>query len=103
MRTSGFISNRIFDVLACGTPVISDAVEGLDEVLGGAVPTYRTAAELGDLVRCTLAHPDAARARAAAGRAAVLAAHTFDHRAQSLLDLLERHGLATKRNGQTDE
>ncbi|HEX6236171.1 MAG TPA: hypothetical protein VFZ68_03205, partial [Acidimicrobiales bacterium] len=28
MRTWGFVSNRLFDVLACGTPVISDPVEG---------------------------------------------------------------------------
>ena len=93
MRDWGFVSNRIFDVLACGTPIISDAVSGIDELFHGAVPTYGTSGELGELVRGILADPEPARARAAAGRALVLAHHTFDHRARELLELVERYGL----------
>ena len=91
MRAWGFVSNRIFDVLACGTPVISDEIPEITELFGGAVPTYRTSAELGALVRDALADPEAARARAATGRAIVLANHTFDHRARQLIDLLDQH------------
>jgi glycosyltransferase involved in cell wall biosynthesis len=94
MRAWGFISNRIFDVLACGTPVVSDDVVGLRELLHDTVPTYASSAELGEHVRAALADPATARARAADGRALVLADHTFTHRARQLLDLLARHDLA---------
>jgi spore maturation protein CgeB len=82
------VSNRLYDVLACGAPVISDPVDGIAELFGGAVLEYHSPAELRELVDAVLADPDAARERAARGRAAVLAAHTFDHRAAELVDAL---------------
>jgi hypothetical protein len=85
MRAWGFVSNRIFDVLACGTPVISDRVPGIDELFAGTVPTYTSPEELRALVAEVEADPDAARARARRGRDIVLGAHTFDHRAAELL------------------
>src|SRR5690606_7746373 len=72
MRAWGFVSNRLYDVLACGVPVISDAVEGIDELFDGAVLQYRTPDELRALVDEVLADPAAARQRAERGRAAVL-------------------------------
>jgi spore maturation protein CgeB len=90
MRAWGFVSNRLFDVLACGAPVISDPVEGLDELFDGAVLEYGTPAELRDLVDRVLADPAAARARSDRGRRIVVAKHTFDHRADQLLDSLSR-------------
>jgi hypothetical protein len=97
MRAWGFVSNRIFDVLACGTPVISDHLPEIQQLLGDTVATYTTIAELADAVDAVLANPDAARERAQAGRAEVLARHTFDHRARWLLELLEDHDLDTVR------
>jgi hypothetical protein len=94
MRAWGFVSNRLFDVLACGTPVISDHVPEIDELFGGAVATYSSPADLGNQIRAALADPATAREVATGGRAIVLAQHTFDHRAHQLLSLLERHGLA---------
>jgi hypothetical protein len=91
MRAWGFVSNRLFDVLACGTPVISDAVDGVAELFDGAVPEYRDPAELRALVDEALAHPSAARDRAAKGRDIVLAHHTMDHRAAELVEALDRH------------
>jgi hypothetical protein len=93
MRSWGFVSNRVFDVLACGTPIISDDVDGLRDLFGDAVLTYHSPEELGSLVACVLDNPEHARERAARGRARVLASHTFDHRAEALLELLERHHL----------
>ncbi|HRW38508.1 MAG TPA: glycosyltransferase [Aquihabitans sp.] len=97
MRRLGFVSNRTFDVLACGTPVISDHLPELVELLGDAVPTWRRPEELGPLVAADLADPAAARARAAAGRELVLAEHTFERRAAQLLELLARHDLLPAR------
>lgn len=90
MQAWGFVSNRLFDVLACGTPVVSDPVVGIDELFDGAVATYEGPTHLRSLVDAVLADPVAARQRASAGRAAVLARHTFDHRAAELLAALSK-------------
>jgi glycosyltransferase involved in cell wall biosynthesis len=93
MRDWGFVSNRIFDALACGAPVISDDVLEVAALFGDAVPTFRDAAQLRELVDEALADPGAARDRARRGMNIVLAHHTFDRRAQEFLDALARHGL----------
>ena len=93
MRAWGFVSNRIFDVLACGTPIISDDLPEVRRLFGDAVPTYTSVDELGSLVRQALEDPVRARANAERGRQEVLAHHTFDDRARELLGLLDRHGL----------
>jgi len=90
MRAWGFVSNRLFDVLACGTPVISDPVDGMDELFDGGVLEYRTPAELRDLVDGVLTDPACARQRAERGQRIVLASHTVDHRARELLDSIEQ-------------
>jgi spore maturation protein CgeB len=95
MRDWGFVSNRIFDALACGTPVISDYMPEITELFEGAVLTYRDPSELRELVRTTLADPRAARDRAEEGTRVVRARHTMDHRARELLDALARHGLVS--------
>jgi hypothetical protein len=93
MREWGFVSNRLFDALACGTPVVSDHLDEIASLFAGAVPTYREANDLGDTVRALLADEAAARAAAAQGRQIVLDAHTFDHRARQLFNLFARCGV----------
>jgi spore maturation protein CgeB len=89
----GFASNRLFDALACETPVISDDLAEIAELFDGTVLTYRDAPELRRHVKSVLADPIGALARAARGREIVNAQHTFDHRAAQLLDALRRYGL----------
>lgn len=93
MRLWGFVSNRILDAAACGALVISDHLPEIGERFGDAVPTWRTPAELGALLDRFADDPDERRERAAAARALVLGAHTFDHRVVELDDLLRRHDL----------
>jgi hypothetical protein len=93
MRAWGFVSNRLFDALACGTPVVSDRVPEIDALFGDAVLQYDDPTDLRALVEAVLADPDAARARAEVGRERVLAAHTFDHRAHALMDVCASLGL----------
>jgi glycosyltransferase involved in cell wall biosynthesis len=88
MKAWGFVSNRLFDVLACGTPVISDAVDGIADLFDGSVPEYHDPAELRAQVDEVLADPATARARAARGRELVLAHHTMDRRARQLVEAL---------------
>lgn len=93
MAAWGFVSNRIFDALACGAPVVSDHLPEIPALFGDAVATYTTPADLRATVNAILSDPDAARARAARGRDLVLQAHTFDRRAVQLLNALARYGL----------
>lgn len=91
MREWGFVSNRVFDALACGTPVVSDELPELEELFGDAVLVYRDPAELRKHVESVLNTPKEAQRRADRGRASVLRSHTFDRRAATLLELLARH------------
>lgn len=90
MKAWGFVSNRLYDVLACGTPVISDPVPGISDQFDDTVLEYHSREELRELVDVVLADPVSARERAGRGRATVLARHTFDHRADELLVALQR-------------
>lgn len=46
MAREGFISNRIFDVVASGGRVLSDHVDGISEIFGSAVRTFHSVIEL---------------------------------------------------------
>lgn len=95
MRDHGFIPNRVFDALAAGAFVISDAVAGLDTMFQDAVPTYTDGATLRATIERYLGDPAGREALASRGRAIVLAQHTFDHRVATILaavaDLRPRH------------
>ncbi|HHL22579.1 MAG TPA: hypothetical protein ENJ52_13765 [Aliiroseovarius sp.] len=90
MRINGFLSNRLFDASATGTPVITDAVSCLSDVFGDTVTVAEDQDSFVSLVRQCLADPAPWLERAARARQIVLNAHTFDHRAESLNDLIER-------------
>ncbi len=82
MREWGFVSNRLFDVMACGTPVVSDPIDGLEELFGTAIATAGGPRELRLAVDQIRNDPVSAAASAAQGRSMVLARHTFDHRGE---------------------
>ncbi len=89
MREFGYISNRVYDALACGALVLSDEVPGLAERFGEAVVVYRSPQELRELIERLLADPAERRRRAESGRAVVLDGHTFAHRVEQLLSIVE--------------
>jgi len=91
MRQAGYSpSVRLFEAAACGTPVISDHWPGLETffVPGREVFVARGA---GDVLTYLRRIPEERRrAVGEAARARVLAAHTAAHRAQTLMDYLDR-------------
>ena len=89
MREYGYISNRVYDALACGTLVLSDDVPGLAERFGEAVAIYRSAEELRELVERLLADPRELHRRGQLGREIVLGGHTFAHRIDELLAVVQ--------------
>lgn len=50
MKSFGYLSNRAFDVLACGSWLIVDDVRGIDRILPGGYTVYHTREELGGLL-----------------------------------------------------
>ncbi|MGH3441967.1 MAG: glycosyltransferase family protein [Nitriliruptorales bacterium] len=85
MREWGFLSNRLYDALACGAFVVSDHVDGIEEEFDGAVVTYRDPMELREGIARYLADPDARKEKAERGRKIVLERHTFAHRIDTIL------------------
>ena len=82
-------SGRLFEAAACGTPVVTDRWEGLEQFFtpGSEILVARTTAD----ALAALDLPDADLAAiAAAARARTLDEHTSDRRAAELLRLLER-------------
>jgi Glycosyl transferases group 1 len=100
MRERGFISNRIFDALACGAFVISDHFEALVEELPRGLETYNDPDELREKVSRYLNDPDARREHARRGRELVLKSHTSERRVDELLRLLPQ-SVATHRREST--
>jgi O-antigen biosynthesis protein len=85
MREHGFISNRIFDVLASGARLISDAMPSIDHVFGDAVTQVRGPEELRGALSAALSAgaPDDDRERIASR---VRAHHSLDARAVTMIN-----------------
>ena len=90
MRYFGIISNRIFDCLACGLPVVSDGFPELVEVCGDGVHVVHDVRSYWDAIwkhrtRYLKMHEGALRAWERIGRD-----HTFDARAEQIIAHLGR-------------
>ena len=82
MRREGFISNRVFDVVASGGRVLSDDVEGLGEIFGDAVRTFSSPSQLIEILRNGL---DDWQRPTPEMAATIAKQHSFDARARTLL------------------
>jgi FkbM family methyltransferase len=91
------VNMRVFEALACGSLLLTNdlAESGQEELFRGGVhlATYQDAEELLYKATYYLGHEAEREKVAAAGRAEVLARHTYLHRMQTLLEEVER-GLA---------
>jgi hypothetical protein len=86
MRDAGFVSNRVFDVLASGTPVLCDAVSGVAELAPGMVHVCdldRGSDGPAAIVR-SLEQPSPELVGATVSR--IGRDHSFDRRAVTLVD-----------------
>jgi hypothetical protein len=86
MQREGFIANRPYDVVAAGGRVISDHVQGIEDVFGGAVVTYRTPDELLALLRGDLDSIFPSPDRLADISRTIRERDSFEARARTLLD-----------------
>ena len=79
MRKHGFVSNRIYDALACGATIVSDEVVGFAERFGDDARTYRTKSDLRETIDRLLDEPPRSHSLT------VGYDNTFSARVQSLL------------------
>ncbi|MCU0530082.1 MAG: glycosyltransferase [Cyanobium sp. Prado107] len=89
MATYGYLNNRVFDVLSCGIPVITDAAPGCPPELEAGIIRHRPGSDpVASLTLAeTLRNDHERMARVAA---AVREQHSFDVRALSLLEALDQ-------------
>ena len=89
MANEGFYSNRLFDAVASGARVISDQVDGLEQLFDGGVKTYYSPTDLARL--CS----DESRSLWGKQQAIVERAsrigqkHSFDQRAKELVQAVQ--------------
>jgi|UniRef100_A0A7V6A3J7 spore maturation protein CgeB len=93
LQMKAAVNQRVFDAPAAGGFVLTDFREQLAELfeVGEEVACYGEAAEIGDLVRYYLRHPEVREKMTAKARSRVLAEHTYRHRVAAMLDTMRRH------------
>lgn len=86
MKIHGFISNRIFDALASGTPVITDAVKGLDQTFKFGAYTYQSLSELDELITQLMASVETVKMAEIV--CLIQKNHSFDRRVEILNEIV---------------
>lgn len=89
-QMKGAVNQRIFDIPATGSFVLTDWREQMDELFepNTEIACYHEPDEVPELARYYLAHPQERQRIAAAARKRILAEHTWQHRLQSMLQHL---------------
>lgn len=93
-QLSNAVNQRVFDVPACGAFLLTDYRPALAELFeaGEEIACYRDLEELNTMIEHFLAHPEHRQEIAAHARERVVAQHTYQHRAQRIIDLFNYRG-----------
>ena len=89
MARWGFANNRLYDAVASGARVISDDVDGIDEIFKGAVRTYTSTEQLAEILADPSGFPDDPEMVAISQM--IRDEHNFDKRAETLLEAARKH------------
>ena len=89
MANEGFSSNRLFDAVASGGRVISDKVDGIEQVFAGGVMTYNTPAELAELCNIDNRGIWGTQSEIVERANSIGQKHSFDQRAQELVQAVQ--------------
>jgi len=96
MAREGFLTPRIFDILASGGFCISDKNSGINEIFGDSVPQYESPEHLRELIDFYINHPDERLKLMEKGRKIALS-HTWQKRAEQFLKGISEVELGEKR------
>ena len=92
MIENQFINNRIFDVLACGLPVISDTFDELRELFPTAVLHFTTREEFSACVKKLEEDYDSVKAEVDAQWPLIRSEYSFERRAAQLTEMVREYG-----------
>ncbi len=84
MEREGFVSNKVFDILAGGGFVISAKNKGLFPLFQDAVPEYESAPQLKERLTYYLSHPEERQRLMAKGQK-IARTHTYGERAMQFM------------------
>lgn len=85
MQRAGILSNRVFDVLACGTPIISDEIADLPAGFSSFVETFGPNRPIATAIDRALGESPERRAQRRAFSSVVRRDHSFDRRAETIV------------------
>lgn len=97
MRMNGFLSNRLFDGSGVATPILTDPVAGLADVFGDTISEAGNEEAFAAIVEDCINQPAVYLDKARSAYGIVMAAHTFDHRAQQLEEIAGRMSARKRR------
>lgn len=84
-------SRRVFELLACGTPVVSTWSRGTEETFGNDLVWHvKNAEEAREAIRVLMTDDKEWRRRSLAGIRSVFARHTFRHRFNQVLEMIDQ-------------
>ena len=91
IQMSEAVNQRVFDVPACGSFILTDDQEALYDLfhVGDDIITFKDKEEIPDLVEFYLKHPDTRKSIALKGRARVLNNHTYTHRLKNMIEFMK--------------
>lgn len=92
MKKNGFISNRVFDVTACNSFLISDYNSEIKRIYGDAIPMYKNIDDFEKLVRYYLENPQERKDKAKQAHKITLKHFTADKIAEEFIKLIKRQG-----------
>ena len=92
LQMKGAVNQRVFDVPAAGAFLLTDHRRQMEELFepGTEVALYHSQEEIPELLERALAEPERRARIAAAGRARVLAQHTYEHRLSAMLAVISQ-------------
>ena len=84
---------RLYEATGVGSLLLTDSKDNLGELfeINKEVVTYNSAEEAAELIQYFLAHPEETQKIARAGQKRTLTEHTYLHRMEELLSILDRH------------
>lgn len=84
---------RLFEATGVGAFLLTDWKSNLSDMfdIGKELVAYRTVEECAELIRYYLAHDEEREAIARAGQTRTLRDHTYAHRMQELMGIIEKH------------
>jgi glycosyltransferase involved in cell wall biosynthesis len=93
MARNGFLSNRVLDALACGAPVITDPVAGIDARFLPYIFLVATAEDFADALAAIRAETPETRAERRRFARAIRETDSFDARATTIMNTARSLGL----------